>query len=94
MNGIEKHAEYYRAYLPHDRSLIPLTIGLATVVAFWLLLYLVSAVGPQQWRPAQSAAHPSAVVSQTVSPRPFASKEDKDSFIRILENYISVNSPK
>ncbi len=26
--------------------------------------------------------------------RAFASKEDKDSFIRILENYISVNSPK
>ncbi len=69
MNGIEKHAEYYRAYLPHDRSLIPLTIGLATVVAFWLLLYLVSAVGPQpKWRPAQSAAHPSAVVARTVSP--------------------------
>ncbi len=47
MNGIEKHVEYYRAYLPHDRSLIPLTIGLATIVAFWLFLYLVSAVGPQ-----------------------------------------------
>jgi hypothetical protein len=70
MNGIEKHVEYYRAYLPHDRSLIPLTIGLATVVAFWLLLYLVSAVGPQEWRPAPTAAHPSAVVSQTVSPKP------------------------
>ena len=70
MNGIEKHVEYYRAYLPHDRSLIPLTIGLATLVAFWLLLYLVSAVGLQQWRPAPSAMHPSAVVSQTVTPAP------------------------
>ena len=71
MNGIEKHVEYYRAYLPHDRSLIPLTIGLATIVALWLFLYLVSAVGPQpQWQPAQSAAHPSAVVSRTASPRP------------------------
>jgi hypothetical protein len=68
MNGIEKHVEYYRAYLPHDRSLIPLTIGLATVIAFWLLLYLVSAVGPQEWRPAQPAAHPSALVSRTASP--------------------------
>jgi hypothetical protein len=71
MNGIEKHVEYYRAYLPHDRSLIPLTIGLATVVAFGLFLYLVSAVGPQpKSRLDQWAAHPSAVVSETMSPRP------------------------
>ena len=69
MNGIEKHAEYYRAHLPHDRSAIPLTIALATIVALWLLIYLISAVGPQpKWRPAQSAAHPSAVVSRTASP--------------------------
>jgi hypothetical protein len=71
MNGIEKHVEYYRAYLPHDRSLIPLTIVLATVVAFSLLLYLVSAVGPQpQWQPSRLAVHPSPVVSQTVTPSP------------------------
>lgn len=69
MNGIEKHAEYYRAYLPHDRSLIPLTIGLATIVALWLFLYLVSAVGPQpKWQPAQAATHSSAVVSRAASP--------------------------
>jgi hypothetical protein len=69
MNGIEKHAEYYRAYLPHDRSVIPLTIALATVVALWLLLYLVSAVGPQPTpETAQSAVHASAVaVSRPVS---------------------------
>ena len=47
MNGVEKHAEYYRGYLTHDRSLIPLTIALVTVLALWLLIYLVSAVGPQ-----------------------------------------------
>ena len=71
MNGIEKHVEYYRAYLPHDRSLIPLTIGLATIVAFWLFLYLVSAVGPQpKSRLDQWAAHPTAVVSQTARPGP------------------------
>ncbi len=46
MNGIEKHAAYYRGYLTDDRSLIPLTIVLATIVALWLLVYLVSAVGP------------------------------------------------
>jgi hypothetical protein len=63
MNGIEKHAEYYRGYLPHDRSVIPLTIALATVVALWLLIYLVSIVGPQPGpESAQSAAHASTVV--------------------------------
>jgi len=63
MNGIEKHAEYYRGYLPHDRSVIPLAIALATIVALWLLIYLVSVVGPQP-RPetAKSAAHLSTVV--------------------------------
>jgi hypothetical protein len=63
MNGVEKHAEYYRGYLPDDRSVIPLAIVLTTIVALWLLIYLVSAVGPQP-RPetAQSAAHASTVV--------------------------------
>ena len=62
MNGIEKHAEYYRGYLPHDRSVIPLAIALATVVVLWLLLYLVSAVGPQPTPgTAQSGVHSSAV---------------------------------
>ena len=51
MNGIEKHVEYYRAYLPHDRSLIPLTIVLATAVAFSLLL-----VPGQRRRPAAAMA--------------------------------------
>jgi hypothetical protein len=31
MNGIEKQAAFYRGYLPDDRSLVPLTIVLATV---------------------------------------------------------------
>ena len=63
MNGIEKYADYYRAYLPHQRSLIPLTIALATVIALWLSLYLVSAAGPAPTRlTAQSAAHATTVV--------------------------------
>jgi hypothetical protein len=63
MNAIEKHAEYYHGYLPDDRSVIPLTIALATIVVLWLLIYLVSVVGPQP-RPetAQPAAHVSAVI--------------------------------
>ena len=28
MNGIEKRAGFYRGYLTHDRSLIPLTVVL------------------------------------------------------------------
>ena len=44
MNGIEKQAAFYRGYLTDERSLVPLTIVLATVVAVWLLVYLVAAV--------------------------------------------------
>ena len=45
--GIEKHAEFYRAYQPDDRSLFSVAIVLATLVALWLLVYLVSELGPQ-----------------------------------------------
>ncbi len=44
MTGIEKQAAFYRGYLTDERSLVPLTILLATVVALWLLVYLVAAV--------------------------------------------------
>jgi hypothetical protein len=44
MNGIEKQAAFYRGYLPHERSLAPLTIMLTSVVALWLIVYLVAAV--------------------------------------------------
>jgi hypothetical protein len=44
MNGIEKQAAFYRGYLTDERSLVPLTIALATVIALWLLVYLVAAV--------------------------------------------------
>ena len=47
MDGIDKHATFYRAYLPADRSLVPMTIALATIVALWFFVYLVIAVGPQ-----------------------------------------------
>jgi hypothetical protein len=43
MDGIDKHAAFYRAYLPHDRSLIPVAVALAAMVALWLSLYCVSA---------------------------------------------------
>jgi hypothetical protein len=47
MDGIDKHAVFYRAYLPADRSLVPMTIALATIVALWFFVYLVAAVGPK-----------------------------------------------
>jgi hypothetical protein len=43
MDGIGKHAAYYRGYLPHDRSLVPVAVALAAIVALWLSLYCVSA---------------------------------------------------
>lgn len=43
MNEIGKQAAFYRAYLPHDRSLIPVAVALGALVALWLSLYVVSA---------------------------------------------------
>lgn len=47
MDGFDKHADFYRAYVPGERSLVPMTIALATIVALWFFVYLVIAVGPQ-----------------------------------------------
>jgi hypothetical protein len=44
MNGIARQAAFYRGYLPHDRSLLPLTVLLSTMVAVLLLVYLVGVV--------------------------------------------------
>jgi hypothetical protein len=55
-----KSTAFYRGYLPDGSSLIPLTIDLATIVALWLLVYLVSAYGPQ---PALRTGQPAAQLS-------------------------------
>ena len=44
--GIEKHAEFYRGYAIADRSLAPLTVGWAAIVALWFLVYLIGCIGP------------------------------------------------
>jgi hypothetical protein len=44
MTGIERQAVFYRGYLIDDRSLAPLTTALTTIVALWLLVYLIGAV--------------------------------------------------
>ena len=41
MDGVGKHAEFYRAYLPHDRSLVPVAVALCAIVALWLSLDLI-----------------------------------------------------
>jgi hypothetical protein len=46
MSSIEKFAAYYRAYQPHERSLVPVAMLLANLLAIWLLLYLVSLIDP------------------------------------------------
>src|SRR5271165_2741014 len=62
-NGIEKHAAFYRGYLIGDCSLVPLSIAWATIVALWLLVYLVTAIDPQaKLQTAQLAAQASFLV--------------------------------
>ncbi len=56
MNGIEKHAAFYRGYLADDRSLAPVAMVLLTAIALWLLFYLVSLVGAAPDRPAAGPA--------------------------------------
>jgi len=65
MSGFEKHAAYYRAYLTEERSLIPLTVVLATIVALWLLVYLIASIGPVSQDTAQPAAKSPTVVETT-----------------------------
>ena len=79
MNGIEKHAAFYRAYLADDRSLASVAGVLVIVVAVWLLFYLVSLVGPapqplrptpgMAWRPGYQAAGPG--LRAAGGPRPY-----------------------
>ncbi len=64
MNGIEKHAAFYRAYLADDRSLASVVGILMTAIMVWLLFYLVSLVGPVR---EQSSARPSPHAAVAVS---------------------------
>jgi hypothetical protein len=69
--GIESQAAFYRAYLIDDRSVAPLTVAWTTIVALWLVVYLVGAVVSQmQPQAARSAAQASLLAAQTASPRP------------------------
>jgi hypothetical protein len=50
--GIESHAAFYCGHLIDDRSLTPLAVAWATIVALWFLVYLVGCVGPLAKPPA------------------------------------------
>jgi len=67
--GIEKHADYYRGYQPAERSLFPVAIVLATLVSLWLLVYLVSALGPVPAETASVKANPQPKYAVTRSIR-------------------------
>ena len=60
--GIERHAAFYRGYQPDDRSLFPVAIVLATVVALWLLVYMLSALGPHSGAETVRSSPHSAIV--------------------------------
>ena len=69
MNGIEKQAAFYRAYLIDDRSVAPLTLAWATIVALWLVVYLASAISPPtKPQTAEAAVQASTLASRTLRP--------------------------
>ena len=57
MNGIGQ-AAFYRGYLTDERSLVPLTIVLVSVVALWLFVYLVATVAEVPARRRRLARRP------------------------------------
>jgi hypothetical protein len=61
---IERLAAFYRGYLIDDRSLEPLTVALAAIVALWFLVYLVGCIGPLTNPAAGSAAQWSRLASR------------------------------
>jgi hypothetical protein len=66
--GIEKQAAFYRGYEPDRRSLFPVAVVLATLIALWLLVYLVSVVGPQPTlETAHVAPHPAYTASSSTT---------------------------
>ena len=69
MDRIGKQAAFYRAYLPHDRSLLPTAVALCAVVTIWLSIYLVSIVGPHQ---EQRTADAGVRAVAALSPDPLA----------------------
>ena len=68
MDEIGKQAAFYRAYLPHDRSLIPAAVALAAIVALWFCLYLVSARAKPANRPEAEARAAAVLVCRTGEP--------------------------
>ena len=69
MGGIEGQAAFYRGYLIDDRSLAPLAVALATMVALWSLVYLVGCFAPVAKPPAREpVAQSSALAPRRIAP--------------------------
>ncbi len=69
MGGIEGQAAFYRGYLIDDRSLAPLTVALATMVALWSLVYLVGCFAPVAKPPAsEPAGQWSSLAARRIAP--------------------------
>jgi hypothetical protein len=69
VNGIEKQAAFYRAYLIDDRSVRPLTVAWAAIVALWLVVYLASAISaPTKPQTAEPAVQTSILASRALRP--------------------------
>ena len=54
--GIDIDAAFYRGYLIDDRNLTPHVAALATLVALWSLVYLISCLAPAPQSKAEVAA--------------------------------------
>jgi hypothetical protein len=63
MDGIGKQAEFYRAYLPHDRGLLQVAVALGAVLAMGFVLYLAGAIGPAPNPRLEASARGAAVLA-------------------------------
>ena len=82
MNEIGKQAAFYRAYLPHDRSLFPTAVALCAVVTIWLFIYLVSIVGPQQEQRSGGCRSASCGRLGVPTGKPLIMRETSDAVLR------------
>jgi hypothetical protein len=61
---IERQAAFYRGYLIDDRSLGPLTVALAAIVALWFVVYLADCIGAMARPTAECPAQRSHLADQ------------------------------
>ena len=42
----DKDPEFYRGYVPEHKSVLPMAVTLGTIIAMWMLVYLIATIGP------------------------------------------------